>query len=52
MMAQPSGSERTDPGAPFGTEPRRSSGVLVVLGVLYAAWFVFLLWMAAFHTGQ
>lgn len=33
--------------APFGTTPRRGSGPLILLGVLYAAWFCVLLWMAA-----
>ncbi len=33
--------------APFGTRPRRGSGPLILLGVLYAAWFGVLLWMAA-----
>ena len=42
----------SDPQAPFGTQPRRSIAPLVVLGILYAAWFLVLVWMAACESGQ
>ena len=34
------------PDVPFGTHPRRSTGPLIVLLVLFAAWFVCLVWLA------
>ena len=42
----------SDPQAPFGTQPRRSKGPLVLLGVLYLVWFLVLFWMAAFRPGD
>jgi hypothetical protein len=33
--------------APFGVEPRRSSGLLWFWGALYVAWLAALIWMAA-----
>ena len=38
--------------APFGTTPRRSKSPTVILGVLYAAWFLLLCWMAMYHIGR
>jgi len=47
-------SQAADPDrqAPFGTHPRRSTGPLVLLGVLYVVWFLVLFWMAAFRAGN
>jgi hypothetical protein len=52
MTTKASKSAARDSQAPYGTEPRRSKGPLIVLGVLYVGWLVVLLWMAAFHTGR
>ena len=32
--------------APYGTRPRRPTRLLVMLIVLFAVWFGFLIWMA------
>ncbi len=37
--------------APYGTEARRPEGALIILSVLYALWFLFLLWAAIFKSG-
>jgi hypothetical protein len=34
------------PDVPFGTQPRRSMGPLAVLILLFAVWFVCLVWLA------
>lgn len=41
-----------DPTLPYGSNPRRSKAPLIILGLLYAAWFLTLLWMAAYHIGR
>lgn len=43
-MTQP--KHETPPDVPFGTHPRRSKGPLAVLIVLFAAWFICLVWLA------
>ncbi|MBN2445526.1 MAG: hypothetical protein JXO22_02290 [Phycisphaerae bacterium] len=35
---------------PFGADPKRSKALVWILGVLYAAWFVFLLAMAILQS--
>jgi len=47
MTADSPDPPATDQHAPFGTQPPRSKGPLVFLGVLYAGWLVVLVWMAA-----
>lgn len=37
---------------PYGADPRRSKVSLVILGVLYFAWFLVLCWLAAYHIGR
>ncbi len=32
--------------APYGTEPRRPAWPLVLLAILFAGWFAFLVWLA------
>jgi|GEM_PF-5891914 len=36
---------------PYGADPMRGRGLLIVWGALYFAWFAALFWMAVFHTG-
>jgi purine-cytosine permease-like protein len=52
MTTNSSHDPASDPRAPFGTQPRRSIGPLVLLGILYVGWFLVLLWMAAFESGN
>jgi hypothetical protein len=52
MTAKSSDPSASDPGAPFGTRPRRPKGPLVALGILYFCWLLVLLWMAAFQSGK
>jgi hypothetical protein len=40
-----------DSGAPFGTQPRRSSAALFLFGALYVACLLTLLWMARSQSG-
>lgn len=40
------------PDAPFGSAPHRAKTSIWLLGIVYAAWFGFLLWMAAEVTGR
>ena len=36
---------------PFGAQEPRASGGVLLWGVIYAAWIVFLIVMAAFYSG-
>lgn len=38
--------------APYGSTPRGSKASIWLLGIVYAAWFGFLIWMAMEVTGQ
>ena len=52
-MTKTSSDQAThDSPAPFGTEPRRSPGPLLFLGLLYLACLAVLFWMAAFKPGS
>jgi hypothetical protein len=42
----------SDPEAPYGAQTRRPRWPLVFLGLLYLAWLLVMVWMAAYHTGQ
>lgn len=52
MTTKPSEPAAANSQAPYGTDPRRSKGPLVFLGLLYLAWFAVLFWMAAFESGN
>ena len=47
-------SKPATPGAdaPYGTEPRRRKGPLIVLLVLFLLWAAFLLWMALVYPAR
>jgi len=45
-MNRPASSFPGGSDAPFGTEPRRSFGVVWVLTAIYLAWLGVLIWMA------
>lgn len=36
---------------PFGSDPRRSRAPVMVLGIAFALWTLFLVWMAAEQSG-
>ena len=40
------------PNSPYGTHPRRSSWPLVLLIMLFAAWFVVLVWLAVQYPAR
>ncbi len=42
----------TPPNVPFGTHLRRSSGPLLALIVIFAAWFGFLVWLAVYYPAR
>ena len=42
----------TPPDAPHGTYPRRSSRLLIVLGIVFCAWFALLIWMALSYPAR
>ena len=37
---------------PFGSDPKRSPASVIVLSVLYAGWFIFLLAMAIIQSAR
>jgi hypothetical protein len=49
-MTNPDNETTSD--RPFGTVPRRPVWPLVLLIVLFVAWFAFLLWMAIFYPAR
>ncbi len=44
-------ASRDGSNAPFGTEQRRSSTPLIIIGALYVLWALALLWMALAQPG-
>ena len=52
MTAKSSDQPANDRHAPFGAQSSRSKGPVLFLALLYVCWFLFLLWMAASHSGR
>jgi hypothetical protein len=52
MTRKASDPRTTKNSAPFGAQTPRSRGPLLLWVVLYAGWFLLLVWMAAFRTGR
>jgi hypothetical protein len=52
MTPTPSAGTNGSPDLPYGASRGRSRAPVIILSVLYAAWFLFLLWMAIFLQGR